>query len=261
MNFDVSEDATLAKGDVWTPLRGIASNAYRQILVRAPGDDACISAEEARGRVVKVAGSRSAGDRCYIPPEFFHYEVVGGNRRAKPGLSPFRFLARPRGVVGLSAVGPAAVEMLEDFGHRLTRIMGEYHGRPCQETVRSGYISARPVSALRAYRIHTLALQRDNVAEDHPWRRVEAPMACPDLVATLERKILTGLHRQAEMLKITIAEEPVLRIINIRRMLTIKGHTTNFAAAGVQFVSDLDLRGPWHVGHGCAKGYGEVLQQ
>jgi len=261
MTFESSHPRPDA-GDQWTVVpAALRPNCYRQIQVRLPESAKALPLFKttviARDTIAWLAGDRPVTDRRYMPPEFFNYGRVGEQRRAKEGLSPFRFYGYGQ-TIGLTAVGPAAVELLTDYGHRLTRLIGEYLQVPCQEKVRSGFVSIQSTEALHSYTISTLGIMRGHVPAEHPWNKVEDPMAMPDLVDAIEKKIVAGLYRQAALLKLTLNEEPLVRIMSIQRMLTITGPFHSLAAGHVSFASDLKLSGPWHVGHGCAKGLGEI---
>lgn len=243
----------------------MSAPVYRYVTVTLPAWAASRlelqSPDTARKAIAHMAGQHhDPSSRCWIPSAFFHYPQ-GNTRGGLPGLSPFRFYTRP-GRIGLYALGSHAVELLEDYGLRLGRLLGEHFGEVCDVATGGGYVKARKLDGLVPYRIHTLQVAARNderIADGHPWYRLQEPIRDADLVRKIEDVIRSGIERQADVLGLSLSESPHVHVHGIKRMLMAPDKVRSvLCAVDVDVLCDLDLGGPWHVGAGCAKGRGEL---
>lgn len=221
------------------------------------------SGNAAHKLAAKAADAASADPRCRVPPEFFHHRIAADGRRiAGDGLSPFRY-AGGKDSMTLTAVGGEAVDLLDTHGHRLVRCLSRFGGKPLRETWTRGQVELRPSRKLHHYRIAFAILTRKplrHIAVKDDLLAGQMTQAVKDWTAST---ILDGLARQARMLGLPEPEaDALLRVTSIGGACGYL-HGENAAYYGstvkdVRFSSDLDLRGPWSIGHVCLVGQGRI---
>lgn len=241
-------------------------NRYMDLMVRLPKDTRAYPNEL---RKILAAENDKASERYKLSPEIFHYrQGAGGEIKAKTQFSPFRFGAGA-GTFHLYAVGADAVDLLEEQGHRVTRLLGQHYGEPLFEKRYHGIFELQPSNRLRRYFVASLAFQESPeqhqaIAEDARAGRVSA-----QIEAMIEAQIRKGISRQYAMLGRSLSDRDWLmgnievdginggsRFVPVE----VKPGVYFLSARGVSFRANLNLqKGPWHVGHLASRGMGRVL--
>ena len=210
----------------------------------------------------------SKREQRMLPAALYHYDDSGRPVNGIPGI---RF-GGGRGCARIHAVGNDAVELLGDYGHRVTRLLGEDAGKPLRDTRYTGQVKAADSgSRLRSYRIGTMVFFRSNKKKDRGGlttdkRALFDALASnedgikPRIAELLETRIRSGIEEQANAFMIDLPDDFLIGEIGFNRTVitTSKKRNPLLAATKVTFQTNLDLHGPWHVGYLRARGFGEI---
>lgn len=223
------------------------------------------SGDAAHKLAAKAADAASEDPRCAVPPEFFHHRLSADGRRiAGEGLSPFRY-GGGKDSMTLTAVGSEAVDLLESSGHRLVRCLSRFGGTALRETWAHGQLGLRASRKLYHYRMRFGILTRKPLRGIPCGEDLAAGRMTEAVRAWVAQSILDGIARQA---RLTGLPEPdadaLLRVTQIGGAGGyLRGANKAYygsIASEVRFSADLDLIGPWSVGHLCLLGEGRIVR-
>jgi len=199
-----------------------------------------------------------------FPAELFHYREDG---LPVKGLAKIRFGAR-KGQVLIYAIGGPASALLRAEAMNVLALYEGHYGETLTMQITGGVFQKSVKPKLRPYRIPALILQQDPAQ----YKRIKADLDQPDCPAATElaaQKIRDGLIRQFEDIGFYLEDyEFSVSRVKIEGYedgskfvpVEIKPGVFGLCAKNVTFLSDLELNGPWHVGHLTARGYGLVLK-
>lgn len=198
-----------------------------------------------------------------FPPELFHYRENGVPIK---GLAKIRFGAR-KGEILLHAVGGPASAFLRQEAMNVLAAYEAHYGETLSMQITGGVYQKSVKPKLRPYRISSLILQQDPAQ----YKRIKDDLDKPDCPAATElaaQKIRDGLVRQFEDIGFYLEDyEFSVSRVKIEGFdgskfvpVEIKPGVFGLCAKNVTFFSDLELNGPWHVGHLTSRGYGLILK-
>lgn len=221
--------------------------------------------DEAHRLAALAADAGKDHPRTHITPELFHHYLDDddGERKACSGVSPIRYHATRSGM-SITAVGEAAVDCLENNGHKLTRALGAMAGTPLRESWRRGALSLRVGRDLTSYVVPRMLVTRQPTAKVSVGAELTAGVFTASLADWLAQRIRDGIERQATLVGIPFPDDPtpILAVTGFDKVTGWRRDGVYYGALvhRIAVSSNLVLHGPWAVGHLCLTGNGRVLR-
>jgi len=224
---------------------------------KIPGDPRLHKTSDSRALVAKVLDGRSQD--LDLVRALMHVDDAGKNRGS---LSPVRFGARAQNVITLNVVGSSACEYFLRNSHRLTMALSEYFGCSIEESRHFGPTTIEDTGRWFSYHIPAFVWQRGPVISEDLVEAVKAnAITDAALLEVVEDQLRIGIERQCDLIGVDIPELLMfeLKLFRLFPVPVGKGTKRYFAAATIDFRSNVHLLGPWHVGRLCGRGYGLIL--
>lgn len=151
-----------------------------------------------------------------------------------------------------------ALLLYEEFPKLIRLVNGAYNTRAHVQFLEGDYDAQ---SGYRNYQIRSLLPRRyfKHAEGQEIWEALKArDRAVMEPIA--RKAIEDGIEAQAERLDIALPYRPQVQDIEIGglRPLKIKDRRLNWLFEGVKFKLNLDLKGPWQVGHVRSRGHGDI---
>lgn len=223
---------------------------------------------EERGRVVRAEEERrhlakmndQVDEKWRLPEIFFNYE--GGKPRC--AVPVFRFNGSKTGVLHVCAIGEAACDMLAVHGHKITRNLGQFYGKPLPEhRYTRDRIETGERRFLIDYYISTLLIIQNPYQHQAYKNDLLANRLTPQISKRITQLIRDGILDQADIMGIDIEHRDfAIGDISVGYYVPIevKPGKHFIAARQVRFRSSMDIRpATWNVGLLKNKGFGLVI--
>lgn len=198
-----------------------------------------------------------------VPAEIFHYSA--NSQHPKTGTSPFRF-GGGRGRFLIHAIGEEAVDELSACGHLITKALGRHYGGPLKETRQVKDVFLDVSSRLETFRVPFMVIQGNAREFELLTPAAKEGLVTPEVLSLVEKKIRRGIDKQYSLYGAELNEDDyILGDVEIQGNkggkfvpVSVGNGVYWLAAKEVRFTTNLQLAGPWHVGHLISRGYGRI---
>mgnify|MGYP007051628692 FL=1 len=197
--------------------------------------------------------------RDQLPPaERFDLEIFNRTEEGPiDGLAPVRIGGTFREIV-IYGVGEAGVSLLQDNVEKISRLLTKHFGGCPGERRRMDSCAIHEREDMLSYLLPICVFQRNNF-DSYREAFQQSRFADPLILNKLRQTILSGIQRQALMLQ---SDTPEFEIYNlsVERLTPIEVKNGRFnLCAKARFVAPVYMKGPWHVGHLCSRGFGQIF--
>ncbi len=233
------------------------ASQWMQLSINKINDKEMVYGTKFRKILAKQNDIAQAGEK--LDPILFNYTEAGFPRTEQ--IPEFRISST--GKTGkIFAVGSDAVQYLESNGHKISRFIANYLGRPVTEHRQRGEYFFYETNQLREYKIASMVFMNSaKMYKTHKKDLIQQKLTFA-LAQVIEQKIRDGILLHAQYLNLPVEPDFTLGDINIKKYIPIKinsrANRYKIAALDVTFRAGLNIGGIVHVGHLKNKGYGLI---